>query len=164
MGGEGKRAGEILVREFREDKDAAQVAEILRGAKEATLWTEADLGKIRVLSGVSAYVSLESGRASGVAIGRRVEDEAEILNLAVKQADRRKGIGAKLVRRLLVEYRRVGVNRVFLEVRESNAGAIEFYGQLGFRLVGKRKDYYREPEESALVMELRLAKFTSPGE
>ena len=89
-----------------------------------------------------------------------VTDEAEILNLAVKPANRRQGEGMKLVQRMLEDFQTRSVSRVFLEVRESNTGAIGFYEHLGFRTVGKRKDYYQGPPEAALVMELRLGKFT----
>jgi ribosomal-protein-alanine N-acetyltransferase len=113
---------------------------------------------------VSALVSVENGRISGVVITRRVLDEAEILNLAVRRESRCRGEGKKLVGTLLNEYVGEGITRVFLEVRESNEGAIGFYEYLGFRTVGERKDYYQEPREAALVMELRLRKSTESGE
>jgi ribosomal-protein-alanine N-acetyltransferase len=49
---------------------------------------------------------------------------------------------------------------VFLEVRESNVGAIAFYRGLGFEGIGMRRDYYQDPKEAATVMELWLRKFT----
>ena len=62
--------------------------------------------------------------------------------------------------RLLEELRRNRVSRVFLEVRESNAGALAFYQRLGFQAVGKRKDYYQDPLESATIMERWLKEST----
>ena len=62
--------------------------------------------------------------------------------------------------RLLEQYRGRDVSRVFLEVRESNATAIRFYERLGFQTVGARKEYYPEPKEDALVMELKMGKST----
>ncbi len=53
------------------------------------------------------------------------------------------------------------VSRVFLEVRESNAGAITFYRGLGFQEVGTRREYYQDPKEAATVMELLLRKSTN---
>jgi len=149
-----------LIREFRGKEDAAQVASILRATPEATLWNERDLSRMRELSGVTAYVSAGDDGISGVVIGRRVADEAEILNLAVRRENRRRGEGKSLVGKLLEEYRIQEVSRVFLEVRESNTAAIAFYERLGFHPVGRRKDYYQEPKEDALVLERRLWKST----
>lgn len=160
MGGEFQQSGASLVREFRIEEDAAAVAELLREARGATPWTETDLRKLGGLPGARAYVSVGDGGVAGIAIGMVVVNEAEILNLAVKQAARRQGEGKKLVQRMLEEFRAKTVSRVFLEVRESNTGAIGFYEHLGFRAKGKRKDYYLGPPEAALVMELHLGKFT----
>jgi len=93
-------------------------------------------------------------------VGRQVLDEAEILNLAVARGVRRQGEGRALVRRMLHRFAEVEVSRVFLEVRESNTGAIAFYRGLGFQAIGTRPDYYQDPKESATVMELWLGKFT----
>jgi ribosomal-protein-alanine N-acetyltransferase len=113
------------------------------------------------MPGVAAFVSERGGAISGIAVGRRVLDEAEILNLAVAQGMRRQGEGRALVERLLNRFAEVQVSRVFLEVRESNAGAIAFYRGLGFQVVGTRRDYYQDPEEAATVMELLLRKSTN---
>ena len=149
------------IREFRSPEDTSGVAELLREAKEATPWSESDLNRMGELSGVTALVTLEAGRILGIVIGRRVADEAEILNLAVRPENRRQGEGRKLVQRAVEDFRSCGVGRLFLEVRESNTGAIAFYKHLGFQIVGSRKDYYQEPRESALIMELRLGKSTA---
>jgi [ribosomal protein S18]-alanine N-acetyltransferase len=148
------------VREFRAGGDAEDAARILREAKGATAWSAEDLSRMGELSGVSAYVSAGHIEITGIVIGRRVADEAEVLNLAVRQENRGKGEGRALLERLLKEYKGVGVSRVFLEVRESNEGAIGFYQHWGFRVIGRRKDYYQGPAESALVMELSLGKST----
>jgi [ribosomal protein S18]-alanine N-acetyltransferase len=162
MGAEERLNGEVRVREFQFVADAPQVAEILREAKEATLWTETDLLLLRDLSGATAFVSVSGDGVSGIVIGRKVTDEAEILNLAVREPGRRKGAGSRLVERLLQQYSTESISRVFLEVRESNTGAIRFYESLGFQTVGRRKDYYPEPREDALVMEHSLGKSTEP--
>jgi ribosomal-protein-alanine N-acetyltransferase len=112
------------------------------------------------LPGVSAFVSERNGAITGIVVGRQVTDEAEILNLAVRQGMRRQGEGRALVRQLLDRFAKGGVSRVFLEVRESNAGGIAFYRVLGFQAVGTRRDYYHEPKESAMVMELLLNNST----
>lgn len=156
---EGERHGAI-VREFRAEEDSEGVAQILSEAKGATPWSSAELFRIGELSGVGAFVSSDGGDIFGIVIGRKVLDEAEVLNLAVRDGNRGKGEGRKLLGRLLQDYEVAGVKRVFLEVRESNTGAIGFYLHQGFVHIGTRKDYYQAPKEAALVMELRLGKST----
>jgi len=159
MGGEDAARGEERIRDFRM-ADVAAVADIFREAPEAAQWPEAELRGAFYLAGVVAYVSEQQGAIAGVVIGRRVGDEAEILNLAVRAERRRRGQGKRLVAKMLEELARSGVSRVFLEVRQSNVGAIEFYERLGFATAGLRKDYYQNPTEAAKVMELQLRKST----
>jgi ribosomal-protein-alanine N-acetyltransferase len=160
MGSErGVRAG-FVIRVFNGVEDAAAVSEILREAREAASWSEEALRETVKLPGVTAYVSERNGAISGIVVGRQVLDEAEVLNLAVMQGMRRQGEGRALVRQLLNRFAELAVSRVFLEVRESNAGAITFYRGLGFEAIGTRRDYYQDPKESATVMELWLRKFT----
>jgi ribosomal-protein-alanine N-acetyltransferase len=71
--------------------------------------------------------------------------EAEILNIAVAPSHRRNGIATALIDSL-------DAPEVFLEVRESNEPAQRLYSKLGFRTVGRREQYYDDPEEAALVM------------
>lgn len=151
----------VRIRGFRGDQDAEAIAQVLRESPEAAGWSEQELRELHSLGGVSAFVSERGSMLSGMVAGRRVLDEAEILNLAVSRAARRKGEGRMLAMRLIDEFRTNGVSRVFLEVRESNKGAIAFYEKLGFRAVGGRKDYYQGPRESALVMESWLRESTA---
>jgi [ribosomal protein S18]-alanine N-acetyltransferase len=160
MGAEAEARSPAFVREFRADEDSDGVAQILSEARGATPWSSDELSRIGELSGVGAYVSLECGEISGIVIGRKVLDEAEVLNLAVKKEKRGKGEGRKLLERMLKDYELAGVKRVFLEVRESNMVGIGFYQRQGFVHVGTRRDYYQAPQEAALVMELHLGKST----
>jgi len=150
----------VAIRAFNSAADAARVEGILRAAKEAASWSEEALAETMELPGVYAYVSERNGAVSGIVVGRQILDEAEILNLAVTQGMRRQGEGRALVGRILQRFAEGNVSRVFLEVRESNTGAIAFYRGLGFEAVGTRRDYYQDPKESATVMELSLRKFT----
>ena len=150
----------FVIRAFKGAEDAAQVAGILLAAREAASWSEEALRETVRLPGVSAFVSERDGIVSGIVVGRQVLDEAEVLNLAVSEATRRQGEGQALVRRILHGFAELEVSRVFLEVRESNAGAIAFYRGLGFKAIGTRPGYYQDPKESATVMELWLGKFT----
>jgi ribosomal-protein-alanine N-acetyltransferase len=144
------------IRAFNPEEDAGKAAEILREARGAASWSEEALRETVLLPGVVALVSERGGGISGFVVGRRVLEEAEVLNLAVNAGMRRQGEGKALLGELLKEFSKEKISRVFLEVRESNAGAIAFYRGQGFRAVGMRKDYYQEPMEPATVMELWL--------
>lgn len=92
----------------------------------------------------------------GYLVARRVLDGAEILNLAVAPARRGAGLGGRLLARALGELGGAGVREVFLEVRESNTAAQALYRARGFAVVGRRRGYYRGPEEDALVLRCPL--------
>ena len=93
---------------------------------------------------------------AGYLIGREAAGSGEILNLAVAPEFRRKGIGGALLEEGLAAFRRRGAIEVFLEVRESNRTALALYLARGFRAVGQRAAYYRNPREDALVLRLAL--------
>lgn len=93
---------------------------------------------------------------AGYLIAREVAGTGEVLNLAVSPDYRRRGVARALLRSGLTFLRRRRVEEVFLEVRESNLSAQALYRSLGFRPVGQRAAYYRNPKEDALVLWLAL--------
>ena len=137
--------------------DAAAVTEILKGSPEASQWTEWGFRELLGWRGVLALVREDDRKVIGFIIGRQVGGEAEILNAAVIVARRRKGEGGALLKAALDEFRARQVSRVFLEVRESNQAGIAFYEKHGFSKTGRRAGYYRDPDEAAIVMEMKLA-------
>ena len=82
------------------------------------------------------------------------QDEAEILRIAVDPDKRRKHIGSALMDELLDFGDNEGYVSIFLEVRESNEAARALYEKSGVDTIGKRVDYYRNPVEDAVIMEL----------
>jgi len=88
---------------------------------------------------------------------RNLLPEAEILDLAVKATHRRRGLATLLLKGFLAQAAGSGTQQVFLEVRESNAAALALYRNFGFQIAGRRPDYYRRPDEAALLMRLALA-------
>lgn len=99
----------------------------------------------------------ETGRGIvGYLIGRDVAATGEVLNLAVAPEYRRRGIGGALLEAGLKAFRRRQVDEVFLEVRESNHSAQALYIARGFRPVGQRSAYYRNPREDAVVLRLDM--------
>jgi ribosomal-protein-alanine N-acetyltransferase len=93
----------------------------------------------------------------GYLIAREAGGSGEILNLAVDPPQRRGGIARALLQSGLAALRRRGADEVFLEVRESNLAAQALYLSAGFRPVGQRAGYYRNPLEDALVLRLGFA-------
>ncbi|MEO8200157.1 MAG: ribosomal protein S18-alanine N-acetyltransferase [Gemmatimonadota bacterium] len=101
---------------------------------------------------VALVAELKSRRIAGYLIARAIEDEGEILNIAVAPENRRHGIGLGLLETALRDLSGRGVESVFLEVRASNQPAVDLYVRLGFRPVGRRREYYRKPVEDAMVL------------
>lgn len=87
-----------------------------------------------------------------------IEDELHILNLSVSPKLRRLGIGRHLLEQSLHFSKRHGAKRALLEVRPSNVAAVGLYRKLGFKIVAKRKAYYRDNKEDALMLEADFTK------
>ena len=104
---------------------------------------------------LEGYVSLVAERDQEIVgyIGyRSVLDEADITNVAVSPDLRKRGIGHRLLEKLLLMADERGIAVIYLEVRVSNTAAITLYEHAGFRVCGQRKNYYTDPEEDALLM------------
>ncbi len=100
-------------------------------------------------SGICLAATNERGLV-GYLVCSRYADVWHLMNVAVSPDHRRIGIGSTLLRRLLSE---VGPGaRVTLEVRASNAGAIELYERFGFKPAGHRPRYYQDNGEDAVIM------------
>ena len=87
-------------------------------------------------------------------VSQFIVDECHLLNLCVRDEERNRGIGKKMILFLLDHARRRGMQSVFLEVRVSNTTAIHLYQQLGFNEIGRREGYYpaSSGREDALVL------------
>ena len=83
-------------------------------------------------------------------------DEVQIANVAVHPDFRRKGIAEKLLRFLIDEAKESNMFVITLEVRNSNIPAIKLYEKCDFSNVGVRKNYYKNPVEDAILMNLTL--------
>ena len=92
------------------------------------------------------------GRIAGFAVLHSFGDEAELFNIAVSPAFQRRGIGRQLMEKVCRWAEESGVERIFLEVRVSNAAARRLYREYGFENAGLRKGYYDRPKEDAVLM------------
>ena len=96
----------------------------------------------------------EDGAAAAYLGVQRVPPQADVMNVAVSPALRRRGIARALFAEL--ERRLPEIEELFLEVRASNYGAIALYRTLGFEQVGRRPNYYLDPREDALILRKEL--------
>ena len=133
---------EILIRAGAAP-DLGAVERLQKQAPEAAQWPPADY-----LAYDFRLADCEAELA-GFAVARTVaSDEAELLNLVVAPEFRRCGVATRLLQDLAARH----PGTVFLEVRESNDGARNFYYRNKFIDVAIRKNYYRHPVEDAIVM------------
>ena len=96
----------------------------------------------------------EDGAAAAYLGVQRVPPQADVMNVAVSPALRRRGIARALFAEL--ERRLPEIDELFLEVRASNSGAIALYRTLAFEQVGRRANYYLDPREDALILRKEL--------
>jgi ribosomal-protein-alanine acetyltransferase len=104
----------------------------------------------------AAVRPIESREILGFLVARHISREWELENIVVASTARRKGLGKRLLQALLNAMRETNTQDVFLEVRESNAAARALYEKAGFRQTGRRKAYYEDPPEDALLYHLSL--------
>ncbi len=93
---------------------------------------------------------------AGFVVARCLADEGEIENVVVDIRFRRQGIAARLVGEVLRQARIAGASSLLLEVRDSNLAAVRLYESMGFRQDGRRKSYYQNPPEDALLFRFWL--------
>jgi ribosomal-protein-alanine N-acetyltransferase len=94
----------------------------------------------------------------GFIVALHIAPDWELENIIVLLGARRMGIGKRLLDALLASARKTNSEAVFLEVRESNEAARLFYEKSGFIQSGRRKSYYSNPLEDAVLYRLALAK------
>jgi [ribosomal protein S18]-alanine N-acetyltransferase len=94
----------------------------------------------------------------GYVLVRTIQKETSILNFGVSVLYRKKGIGTLLLRNIIDKALQLESESIWLEVRESNKNAIDFYLGFGFQNIQFRKNFYDCPSENALVMKLDLIR------
>ena len=115
-------------------------------------WSESTFRGLLRRRDSDLFVADIKGEIAGYAVFWAVMDQGELGNVAVDESQRGQGIGSKLIKAVLDRAADRGVREIFLEVRKSNTKAQELYKTFGFSEVGRRKNYYLEPLEDALVM------------
>ncbi len=117
-------------------------------------WVASDFRSVLEVPQAIFLVAVEesSGVIAGYVLTMALYEDSEVLNIAVDPPFRRAAIGARLLDATLNEANRRGATMTFLEVRESNDAARRLYRSRGFEEISRRKNYYRDPVEDALVL------------
>ena len=97
-------------------------------------------------------VAMDGKTLVGYVGSQTVLGESDMMNIAVAPDARRRGIAQGLVEALIQVLKELDSHCLSLEVRASNEPAKALYGKLGFREIGRRKNYYRNPKEDALIL------------
>jgi ribosomal-protein-alanine N-acetyltransferase len=120
-------------------------------------WTRGNFAD-SISAGYHCWVAHRGGALSGYGVVTIGAGEAHLLNLSVAPGWQRRGVGTELTRFFMRLARDYGAEKIFLEVRPSNAAARALYAAEGFAEVGVRRGYYPAPDgrEDAVVMELAL--------
>jgi [ribosomal protein S18]-alanine N-acetyltransferase len=138
------------------EADLAQLVAISDAAEGAAHWSRQqwlDIFHSQIPARV-AWTAWSAEQAVGFLVVQCGGAEWELENIAVLPSFRRRGVGAALLSTLLAEARRQHAERILLEVRASNQSAIRLYRQAGFQLLGRRRGYYQNPAEDALILGL----------
>ena len=104
----------------------------------------------------------DNGELHAFLVARFSAAECELENLVVAAEYRRRGLASDLLQALIETARERNLERILLEVRESNQAARALYAKLGFQENGRRKAYYGQPAEDAILLAL-LISCTSAG-
>ena len=134
--------------------DVPAILAIERQAPRAAHWTAEQYENL-VGSGV-VLVAEEAGSLCGFICAKAVAGEWETENVVVAAAFLRRGIADELLHELIQRAQNEAASTILLEVRESNLPARRLYEKHGFHDVGRRRAYYSDPAEDAILYVLRF--------
>ena len=137
--------------------DVPSIRALERQAETAAHWAEREYDALFAAEApprvtLVATSEADASRVIGFVIARCATADWEIENVVVAPEKRNRGLGIKIIQELLLQAQSAGATSVLLEVRESNLAARRLYEKLGFSPHGRRSNYYREPEEDALLL------------
>lgn len=135
----------------------ADLAEVLdlEGKAFDDPWTQAHFeGELNNPHATIDLLRAPDGSLLGYVAYWIIVDEAQLLDVAVHPDFRRRGLGRRLVTRLVAQSAKADCQLIVLEVRRSNTAAVKLYESLGFEAVSIRKRYYAKSGEDAIVMHL----------
>jgi ribosomal-protein-alanine N-acetyltransferase len=141
--------------------DIPQLVALAQESESAAHWSACEYEALFAADAprrVAIVAASEAARdeIAGFVIARCGHEEWEIENIVVGPESQRQGIAGRLIKELVRRVRQSDLQSVLLEVRESNSAARALYEKAGFKEEGRRRGYYRNPEEDALVLRLKL--------
>ena len=104
----------------------------------------------------ATLLCLDGEQVIGALLTQHVHPEFEVLRISTHPSFRQRGVAGRLLDTLFLALRRQGYTKGLLEVRQHNTPAIALYQKKGYLPSGKRKNYYQNPTEDALLMEVAL--------
>lgn len=144
---------DVLVERLRDSSDLDGVLDVERASFNNPTTREWYEGELRRPDVCFIYVvRIPERRVAAFCAFWRVADQIHINNLAVHPDHRGRGLGTRLLARVLAEADALGAPNVTLEVRRSNSAAQRLYANAGFHVKGVRPNYYTQPIEDALVL------------
>ncbi|KPL04765.1 MAG: hypothetical protein AMJ73_03690 [candidate division Zixibacteria bacterium SM1_73] len=145
-----QEANDLVIQKMSKE-DVDQVAGLEKICFSDPWSKETFMEELQLKLAIPLVVKLEE-KVVGYTCLWHLDDQLEVANFAVSPDHRKKGVGEKLMKRILMEAKERGCKSIVLSVRESNQGAVNLYTKFGFVEVGRRKKYYRLPTEDALTM------------
>src|SRR5579884_3057698 len=145
-----RRSGDAMLIRAAVPDDIPQIMRLAQQSETAAHWSPREYDALfapEAPERVALVACAEGDMVAGFVVVRGGEPEWEIENVVVAPASREQGIGRLLIEALLREARQRRAGEVFLEVRESNVAARALYAATGFKEEGRRRAYYRNPEE-----------------
>jgi ribosomal-protein-alanine N-acetyltransferase len=131
-------------------------------AASAAHWSDQDYQRLFRPEPSRLALVIEDGSPQGFLIAKQIGPEWEIENIAVAEADQRRGLGSMLLAHFLDLIRQQQAESVFLEVRASNAPARALYKKHGFTETGRRRSYYQHPTEDAVLCRFSFPPVAGP--
>lgn len=139
-------------------RDVPEVAELERECFFSAAWSEKSLLE-SISKEENYFVCARFGKDfAGYAGMYEAGKEGYICNIAVKEKLRKMKVGTALLENLIDYSRKMNLEFLSLEVRESNEAAINLYAKLGFENLGIRKNFYEMPKEHAVIMTKYFSK------
>ncbi len=140
--------------------DIPRLVEIAKHSATAAHWNQNEYLQLFAQEPLQRRLALvieDSTEVVGFIVGKQIDQECEIENIAVSGAARRRGLGTRLLDEFLALIQRQGGREIWLEVRESNLAARALYEKWAFVEAGRRKAYYEDPSEDALILKFNFS-------
>jgi ribosomal-protein-alanine N-acetyltransferase len=136
--------------------DLPAILALERQTPGAAHWSSEQYNKL--LGDGIVLLAEEADKLCGFICAQAVAGEWEVENVVVAEAMHRRGIADALLRRLIESAQSAAATAILLEARESNLPARHLYEKHGFHEAGRRRGYYRDPTEDAILYALRFGR------